>query len=400
MKNRLLKHDLTIPILYLSIGLLWIFYSDKILYSLSTTPSTSEDNMHFFGSVKGYVYVIFTSLLLYILICKKTKILVAVKNDFKRLFEENPNAMWIFDIETFKILLVNEAACKSYGYEKEEFLKLTLFDLRPDYEKEKLMEYFKNPKSKYSDNGEWLHKGKQGNLFFVNIFSHETTYQKTKCRIVTAINIDKKILAEKERENIQQALDNSALVSITNLQGIILEVNDKFCEVSKFNRDELIGKSHNIINSRFHPNDFWVEMWKTISKGISWRADVKNKAKDGTYYWVDTVITPIFDSTGKIYKYMSVRYEITQRKKLEEDQKILLDDLAAYAFQTSHELRGPLARMLGLTSLIDDDYPDHSFIIENMKKTSEEMDVVIRRMNESLNRNSYKLLIEKREQGK
>ncbi|QSE97587.1 PAS domain-containing protein [Fulvivirga lutea] len=123
-----------------------------------------------------------------------------------------------------------------------------------------------------------------------------------------------------ERNNylsVTNALNKSALVSIADKKGIIIHANEEFCKASGFNKKELIGKSHSIINSGYHPKEFWAGMWKTVAKGKTWRADVKNKAKDGSFYWVDTVINPIFDIDGKIEQYLSIRYLITERKELE-----------------------------------------------------------------------------------
>lgn len=118
-------------------------------------------------------------------------------------------------------------------------------------------------------------------------------------------------------ESVQQSLDASTIVSITDKKGIILRANRKFCQVSQFTEEELLGKRHNIINSGHHPREFWKEMWQTISKGKTWRAEVKNRAKDGTEYWVDTTINPILDQNGEIIEYFSIRNLITDKKVAE-----------------------------------------------------------------------------------
>ena len=124
-------------------------------------------------------------------------------------------------------------------------------------------------------------------------------------------------------DNYKKAIDASAIVSITDASGMIIFTNSKFCEISQYTEEECYLKSHNIINSNYHSKEFFTELWKTISSGNIWKGEIKNKAKDGSFYWVDSTIIP-FLKDGKPYQYISIRYDISEKKKMSlniENQK-------------------------------------------------------------------------------
>lgn len=116
----------------------------------------------------------------------------------------------------------------------------------------------------------------------------------------------------------QSAVNEAAIVSITDADGIIIYANKNFTEISGYTADELMGSSHRIVNSGYHDAHFFKDLWQTISTGKSWRGQIKNKAKNGSYYWVDTVITPVKDDNNKIIQYLSIRNLITAQKENEQ----------------------------------------------------------------------------------
>jgi two-component system CheB/CheR fusion protein len=153
----------------------------------------------------------------------------------------------------------------------------------------------------------------------------------------------------RRQEEIQYALDQSVIVAATDQTGRITYVNDKFCEISKYTRDELLGQDHRIINSRFHSTEFIRDLWRTIAQGQVWRGEIRNRAKDGSLYWVDTTIVPFLNERGKPWQYLSIRSDITQRKLAEEKLRSeeALTQLGRLSAVVAHEVRNPLAALRG-----------------------------------------------------
>jgi PAS domain S-box-containing protein len=126
-------------------------------------------------------------------------------------------------------------------------------------------------------------------------------------------------VSNQEIVDITLAIDETAVVSITDFTGKIQYVNDKFCEISKYSREELQEVDHRLINSEYHPPEFFKQMWGTIRSGKVWKGEIRNRAKDGKIYWMDTTIVPILQTQGKPYKYVSICQDITEHKQAKEE---------------------------------------------------------------------------------
>jgi len=194
----------------------------------------------------------------------------------------------------------------------------------------------------------------------------------------------------KELADIKFALDQSTIVAITDQRGIINYVNDEFCRISKYSREELLGQDHRIINSAYHPKEFIRNIWTTIGSGRVWKGEIRNRAKDGSIYWVDTTIVPFLNSEGKPYQYVAIRHDITPRKLGEEQilkqaaelqrasQLSFVGELAA---GLAHEIKNPLAGIQGAVDILirrrDKNDPERE-ALEGMRHEVQRIDSTVR----------------------
>ncbi|MFA6944867.1 MAG: ATP-binding protein [Pedobacter sp.] len=186
----------------------------------------------------------------------------------------------------------------------------------------------------------------------------------------------------KQIADYKYALDESSIIAITNQYGIIMDVNNNFCNISKYTREELIGQDHRIMNCGYHGKEFMQDLWTTISSGKIWRGEVKNMTKDGIFYWLDTTIVPFLNEKGTPYQYMAIRSDITQRKDAEDQLRAVNSELEAFSYSVSHDLRAPLRAVNGYAEMLKEDYgakldEEGRRIIEMINNNSTRMGILI-----------------------
>lgn len=191
-----------------------------------------------------------------------------------------------------------------------------------------------------------------------------------------------------ELRQLKFAIDQAALVSITNLRGEIVYVNDKYLEVSKYSKKEILGKNHRIFNSGYHSKEFFKNLWDTVTAGRVWKGEICDRTKGGSFFWVDTTIIPFFKH-GRPYRFMSIRSDITDRKIAEaqvEEQRIKqfhegrLAAVGEIAVNIAHEIKNPLQAICLEAQLLRRMGNGEGFTRQAVLRAAENIDLVGKRM--------------------
>jgi PAS domain S-box-containing protein len=229
------------------------------------------------------------------------------------------DGFWLADAQGH-LLEVNEAYCRMSGFSAQELLTMSIPDLETAETAHEVAAHMQHIIAQGEDRCETRHHRKDGSVFDVEI-SVQHRYANGGRFVVFLRDITEHKRMKAALIDFKAALDEHAIVSMTDARGTITYVNDKFCALSQYSREELIGKTHRMVNSGQHPKAFIRELWQTISNGRTWRGEVINRSKDGAFYWVDTTIVPFLDGAGKPSQYIGIQADITARKQAENQRE-------------------------------------------------------------------------------
>lgn len=293
-------------------------------------------------------------------IVKKQTALTKSEEKYRFMFANNPQPMWIYDLDTLAFLEINDAAIQHYGYTKEEFLSMTIKDIRPAEDLVLLLNNIAKTSGESYTSGEWRHLKKNGEIIIVEIISHALEFNNRKARHVMINDMTLRRKAEKELRKLSRAVEQSPnSVIITNPDGIIEYVNQPTLTLTGYSKEELIGQTPRIFSTGEKSNDEYKLLWQAIKSGKDWFGEFHNKKKNGELYWESASISPIFDKSNQIINFLAIKKDITESKKLSDDLIIAKERAeesdrlkTAFLLNISHEIRTPMNGILGFAELL------------------------------------------------
>lgn len=288
--------------------------------------------------------------------------------NYRNLFENDSAIKLMTNPTTEKIINANKAASKFYGWTVDKLKTMSLAEIQLTNSK-------KNNKIQQNQKKlieEFQHKLADGKVRNVEVFTSKIQFQGEVCNHSIIHDVTGKKQAEEKLSLMGKALEQSPVsITITDKSGTIEYVNPKFSEITGYRFEEVIGKDSNILNSHIHSNEFFKEMWDTISLGKDWIGEIKNKKKNGEYYWESQIISPIVDLDGEITNFISVKEDVSEQKRMIQeviDAKEKAEEAerlkSAFLANMSHEIRTPLNAILGFTSMLT----NNEFISEQTRK--------------------------------
>ncbi|EKD39537.1 MAG: PAS/PAC sensor hybrid histidine kinase [uncultured bacterium] len=273
---------------------------------------------------------------------------------YHELFLINPHPMWVYDLETLRFLDVNDAAIAHYQYSRDEFMAMTIKDIRPPEDLPRLLENIAGIEGGIDKAGIWRHLKKDGSLIDVEITSHTMLFDNRPAELILVNDVTEQLRHRAKSELLLAAIEQTdETVLITDSLGRLQYVNPAFSRITGFTSAEALGQKTNIFRSGEHDAPFYNDLWRTLSSGSTWKGRFINRRKDGSLYTEDAVISPVHNATGRIVNYVAVKRDITESLKLEAQlqQAQKMETVGRLAGGVAHDFNNMLSVILGYTEM-------------------------------------------------
>lgn len=352
-------------LLYFVPAILWVFLADHLFFDGPMTEAAEKFER--IDTIKDASFVICVSILIFFIIRQARIKLKKTRLQYESIFEQHPLPMWIYELETLKFIAVNDAAIKQYGYSREEFLKLTLKDIRPENEIPALEAYMATYRAGENRFGLWKHVKKNGDTIIAEIASNDVTFFRKACRMVCASDVTDRIRKEADIRRLSMVAENATnSVIICDQEARIEWVNKAFTKQTGYSLEEVAGKQpRDFLHGPQTDLNVLADINNAMAAGKPFSGEILNYRKDGSQFWLKLTISPVL-SGGKVVNYVTVQTDITAIK--EQNEK-----LRDIAFIASHGFRKPLANILGLVGIIEDTASELK-VIAALRKSAEELD--------------------------
>lgn len=352
-------------LLYFIPAILWVLFADRIFAEIPA--STEVEKLRKEDMIKDGSFVIGISIMLYFMIRVSRMKLRKTRLQYESLFEQHPIPMWIYELKTFRFIAVNNAAINQYGYSREEFLNLTLKDIRPYEEIPALEQYLTAYRPGQNRFSLWKHVKKNGEVITVEVAASDVTFFREACRMVCASDVTDKVRKEGDIRKLSLVAENATnSVIICDKDARIEWVNQAFTRQTGYSLEEVLGKQpREFLHGPKTDLNVLAEINKAMAAEKPFSGEILNYRKDGSAFWLKLTISPVL-AGGNVVNYVTVQTDITAIK----EQNERLRDIA---FTASHGFRKPLANILGLVSIIEDTATQLK-VIAALKESAEELD--------------------------
>lgn len=379
------SYPLRISVLYFMLALLWIFLSDWFVATLIPASFLSTAQ-----TIKGFSFVLITACILFFVSKHYYKRIERNEREYRQLFKDNPHPMYVYDTTTLKFLTVNDAAVEKYKYTREEFRQMNMTQIRPPEERDSILMFLKRIEDKpFHDSGIWKHMDKYGKEFFARIASHSTTFGQHEARVVLAIDIDEQIQAQRKvqlsEDKLNGLINNSDdLIWMISSKGQIVTANAAFKNKFRQFLGFEVDLSQSIDVSQL-PNTGLTENWTLYFNeafaGKSMKVEQEVKNENSVEYY-EIILNPIVNEKNEIFGVGCFARDITQRKESENRIKKQVERLKEVAWIQSHEVRRPLANIMGLIELLrqTQEEKEKQELFDHMEQSCKELDAVIKKV--------------------